>query len=337
MGRRTACGTLAVAVVLMAGAPASPALPRPAHIVIVVEENKLYSRIIGNPEAPYINSLASRGAVFANYFALTHPSQPNYLALFSGSTQGVSTNGSPASGSPFATPNLATGLAGAGLTFAGYCEGLPAAGSLEPVHENYRRRHNPWSNFSNVPANSNLPFTDFPTSDRYASLPTVAFVIPDLIHDMHSGTIATGDEWLRNNLDPYIQWAAANNSLFILTFDESDSPETNHILTLMVGPMVKPGSYSEPVNHLHLLRTIEDLYGLPYAGDSSTVAPILDVWVLVPDPVPPPEPQSSESSRKCGLLGVEGLLVMIILRARAGPGGRPSPRPWPSWRRGSRG
>jgi acid phosphatase len=326
MARWTAPGGLILTVALLAGRPAAPALPRPDHIVIVVEENKFFSRIIGNPESPYINALASRGAVFTNFFALTHPSQPNYLALFSGSTQGVTTSASPAPGSPFSTPNLATGLSGAGLTFAGYCEGLPAAGSLEPVHENYRRRHNPWSNFANVPSSSNLPFTDFPTSDQYASLPTVSFVIPDLTHDMHSGTIATGDEWLRNNLDAYIQWAAANNSLFILTFDESDSPETNQILTLMVGPMVKPGSYSEPVNHLHLLRTIEDLYGLPYAGDSATVAPILDVWVMASDPVPPPEPQSSESSKRCGLLGIEALLLMavgIILRGRGGPGGRP--------------
>jgi acid phosphatase len=307
-----------LAAALMAGSPASPALPRPGHLVIVVDENKLFSRIIGNPEAPYLNSLASRGAVFTNFFALSHPSQPNYLALFSGSTQGVTTNTSPAPGSPFSAPNLATGLAGAGLTFAGYCEGLPAAGSLEPVHENYRRRHNPWSNFSNVSPSSNLPYTAFPTPDRYASLPTVSFVIPDLTHNMHSGTIAAGDEWLRINLDPYIQWAAANNSLFILTFDESDSLETNQIPTLMVGPMVKPGSYPEPANHLHLLRTIEDLYGLAYAGDSAIVAPILDVW----------EPQPSESSKRCGLLGIEGLLLMagvggVILRGRGGPGGRP--------------
>jgi len=321
---RSAClFGLGLAVALMTGTRPLPALPRPAHIVIVVEENKLFSRIIGNPEAPYINSLAARGAVLTNFFALTHPSQPNYLALFSGSFQGVTNNTAPAPGSPFSTPNLGTGLFGAGLSFAGYCEGLPEAGSLVPVHENYRRRHNPWSNFSNIPASSNLPFTSFPTTDRYDSLPTVAFVIPDLIHDMHSGTIATGDEWLRLNLDAYIQWAFDHNSLFILTFDESDSPEANHILTLLVGPMVRPGNYSEPVNHLHLLRTIEDLYGLPYAGDSATVDPILDFWVMTPDPLPPPPPPPEENN-KCGGLGIEALLLMGLTRLRrAAPGGRP--------------
>jgi len=310
MGRWTAVGGAALAVALVAGAPSSPALPRPDHIVVVVDENKLFSRIIGNPEAPYVNSLAARGAVFTNFFALTHPSQPNYLALFSGSTQGVTANTAPAPGSPFSTPNLATGLFGAGLTFAGYCEGLPAAGSLEPVHENYRRRHNPWSDFSNVPSSSNLPFTDFPASDRYDTLPTISFVIPDLTHDMHSGTIATGDEWLRIHLDPYIQWAAAHNSLFILTFDESDSSETNHILTLLVGPMVKPGNYSEAVNHLPLLRPLEDLYGLPYAGESAGVSPILDVWVMAPEPHP------SDNGKGCGLLGIEALMLVAACQNR---------------------
>jgi hypothetical protein len=311
MGSRTSLGGLALGLVLMAGAPAAPALPRPDHIVILMNENKHYSRIVGNPEAPYLTSLLSRGAVFTNSWGLIHPSQPNYLALFSGSFQGVTNNTAPAPGAPFSTPNLATGLAGAGLTFAGYCEGLPAAGSLEPVSGNYRRRHNPWSNFSNVPSSSNLPFTDFPAPDRYDALPTVAFVIPDLIHDMHSGTIATGDEWLRNNLDPYLQWAAGHNSLFILTFDESDSADSNQILTLMVGPMVTPGFYAEPINHLHVLRTLEDLYGLPYAGESSTVAPIVDIWVMAPDPPPPPPP---DENKKCGGLGIEGLLVLAGLR-----------------------
>jgi phosphatidylinositol-3-phosphatase len=302
MRRRTALLGLGLGVPLMAPGSPPPGLPRPDHIVIVINENKLYSRMIGNPEAPYINALAARGAVFTNSFALLHPSQPNYLALFSGSFQGVINNTSPAPGAPFSAPNLASGLFGAGLTFAGYCQGLPHAGYVGPVHENYRRRHNPWSNFANIPATCNLPFTDFPSPDRFDSLPTISFVIPDLVHDMHSGTIAGGDEWLKNHLDAYIRWSETHNSLFILTFDESDAPESNQILTLFVGPMVKPGYYPQPVNHLHVLRTLEDLYGLPYAGDSAHVDPIVDVWVA------PPPPEREEE--KCGWLGIEGIAAL---------------------------
>lgn len=78
----------------VAPAVAQP-LPRPDHIVIVVEENKSFAQIIGNPDAPYINALAMRGALFTQSYGITHPSQPNYLALFSGSTHGISSNTCP--------------------------------------------------------------------------------------------------------------------------------------------------------------------------------------------------------------------------------------------------
>ncbi|RPH44050.1 MAG: acid phosphatase [Planctomycetota bacterium] len=327
-------GGIGLLVLLAGGAPQSPPLPRPDHIVIVVEENKLYSLVVGNPDAPYINSLLSKAAVFTNYHALTHPSQPNYLAICSGSFQGVTNNTAPAPGSPFAAPNLGNLLIGAGRTFAGYSEDQPEVGYLGPVFNNYRRRHNPWSNFSNVPPESNLPYTHFPTPDRFDSLPTVSFVIPNLLNDMHSDSIARGDTWLKDNLDAYIRWAADHNSLFILTFDESNAADSNHILTLFIGPMVRPGFYAEPVNHLHLLRTLEDLYGLPYAGDSATVGPIRDVWVTAapppaappPAPDPPstpivdPDPEAAPLPKKedngCGWLGIEVFLLWSLHRLR---------------------
>jgi hypothetical protein len=321
-------------LIVLAGAPQSPPLPRPDHVVIVVEENKLYSLIVGNPDAPYINSLLSRAAVFTNYHALTHPSQPNYLAIFSGSFQGVRNNTAPPPGAPYDTPNLGGSLIASGRTFAGYSEDQPEVGYLGSVFNNYRRRHNPWSNFSNVPPESNLPYTHFPTPDLLGWLPTVSFVIPNLLNNMHSDSIGRGDAWLRDNLDGYIQWAATHNSLFILTFDESNAADSNHILTLFIGPMVRPGYYSEPVNHLHLLRTLEDLYGLPHAGDSATVEPIRDVWMgavppssappPAPDPPSPaivdPDPEATPPPKKnsggCGWLGVEILILLGLHRCR---------------------
>jgi acid phosphatase len=94
-----------------------PTLPKPDHIVMVIEENHSYSQIIGSPDAPYINRLVAQGAVFTQSFGLTHPGQPNYLALFSGSTQGVTDNSCP---HIFTTPNLEHALLAAELTFAGY-------------------------------------------------------------------------------------------------------------------------------------------------------------------------------------------------------------------------
>src|SRR6476646_9590921 len=106
--------------------PASGGLPRPDHIVIVVEENHSFEQIVGSASAPYINSLAASGALFTNAHAVEHPSQPNYLDLFSGSNQGVTSDACPQS---FSTPNLASELISKGLTFGGYAEDLPDTGS----------------------------------------------------------------------------------------------------------------------------------------------------------------------------------------------------------------
>jgi hypothetical protein len=258
-------------------------LPRPDHVVIVIEENHGFDQIIGAAAAPYINRLARQGALFTDAHGITHPSEPNYLALFSGSTQGVHDDSCPHS---FSAPNLGRALLDAGLTFTGYSENLPTAGSTVCGANGYVRKHNPWVNFTNVPATANLPFDRFPTD--YRSLPTVAVVVPTEDNDMHSGSIQRGDAWLQQHLDGYVQWAQTHNSLFILTWDEDDFTTPNQIPTLFVGPMVRAGRYAEPINHYHVLRTLEDLYSLPYAGNSATVAPIVDVWTTASNPTATP-------------------------------------------------
>jgi phosphatidylinositol-3-phosphatase len=246
---------------------------RPAHVVVVVEENHSNSQIIGNSSAPYLNSLAKSGAYFSNSHAVQHPSQPNYIALFSGSNQGVTDDSVPHS---FSGPNLASSLQNANLTFGGYSEDMPSVGFTGNWYKQYGRKHNPWVDFTNVPAKVNLPFNQFPTD--YNQLPTVSFVIPNMTNDMHDGTVAQGDAWVHDHLDAYVQWAKSHNSLLVVTWDEDDFSPSNHIPTMFVGPMVRQVTYSETINHLNVLRTIEDLYGLPHAGKSGSVAPIYDVW-----------------------------------------------------------
>ena len=249
------------------------AIPRPDHVVIVVEENHAYSQIIGNSSAPYINSLAKQGASFTNSHGVQHPSEPNYLELFSGSNQGVNDDSCPHT---FSTANLGSELLAKGLTFSGYSEDMPSVGYTGCNYLKYYRKHNPWVNFTNVPSSLNKPFTSFPTD--FSTLPTVSFVVPNQNNDMHDGTIQQGDTWLKSHLDSYVQWAKTHNSLLIVTWDEDDSSHSNKIPTIFVGPMVKTGQYSENINHYNVLRTIEDMYSLPYAGNSSTATPISDVW-----------------------------------------------------------
>src|SRR5215472_3252524 len=245
----------------------------PDHVVIVIEENHSFSSIIGSSSAPFINSLAQQGALFTQSFAVEHPSQPNYLDLFSGSNQGVTDDSCPHT---FSTENLASELAAAGLSFTGFSEDLPAAGSTVCTSGAYAEKHAPWVNFTNVPTTANQPFTSFPTD--FTTLPTISFVIPNLNDDMHDGTIAQGDTWLQQHLNAYIQFAQTHNSLLVVTWDEDDNSSNNQIATIFVGPMVKQGQFTETINHFNVLRTLEDLYGLTHGGSAATATAISDVW-----------------------------------------------------------
>lgn len=253
---------------------AQTTIPSPIHVVVVMEENHSYSEIMGSSQAPYINTLASVGAVFTHSYGVSHPSEPNYLALFSGSTHGVTTDNCPLT---FSSGSLESQLLAARKTFKGYSEELPSVGSMVCSYHEYARKHVPWTDFSTGKSTDNLPFSYFPSSN-FASLPTVSFVIPDLMDDMHDGSIQQGDAWLQQHLMNYVTWARNNNSLLIVTFDEDDSTTSNHILTLFVGPMVKPGKYTQTINHYNVLRTIEQMYKLPYLGKAATATPITNVW-----------------------------------------------------------
>jgi len=273
--------------------PWAAGLPVYDHVVIVVEENKDYEQIIGNKKASYINGvLRKEGANLTKCYAEEHHSEGNYFWLFSGSNQHVGfTDNIPSR--DLTTGNLGEGLIHAGRSFKGYSEDLPEIGSLVGEKGLYARKHVPWVSFSNLPRgktvddSSNLRFPqDFPSD--YNSLPTVSFVIPNLVNDMHNGSsssgIVAGDRWLRQHIDGYYNWAKQHNSLLILTFDENsqfaltggatdpgdkDQKKANHIVTIFAGAHIKPGDYSEEkgVTHVNILRTLEAMYKLSRSGN----------------------------------------------------------------------
>jgi len=262
---------------LVAASTACLPNPPPSHVVIVIEENHSESAIMGNAAAPYMNGLAHSGAQLSDFSAITHPSLPNYLAMFAGSTEGVTSDACPAPGSPFTAPSIGGELIAGAKTFAGYSEDLPAVGSTQCSNGSYQRKHNPWSYFADVPAASNQPFTSFPHD--FAQLPTVSYVVPNQLHDMHDGTIAQADTWLQTNLDAYAQWAMTHNSILIVTWDEDDYTGTNHVATFMTGQPVRPGVYPARYDHYSLLRTLEDLYALPtHAGAAGTATHLDACW-----------------------------------------------------------
>ena len=235
--------------------------------MVVVEENHSAS-VLRNPASRYLRHLARNGANLTQFHAETHPSQPNYVALFSGYTRGLH-DGCP---HRFTARNLAHQLRVHGLSFAGYSENLPRQGYRGCADGGYLRRHAPWTNFANVSRTANRPFTAFPSD--YATLPTVSFVIPNVYHDMHDGTPAQADRWLRNRLGRYANWATAHRSLLVVTFDESDYTRGNRVPTIAVGYGVRRGRSSQRVDHYSLLRTIEDGLRLPPLGHARSAQPI---------------------------------------------------------------
>jgi phospholipase C len=257
-------------------AQAAAGVPTPDHTVVVVFENHAYNQVIGSSSAPYINSLKTNGAGLSASYALTHPSQPNYFALFSGATQGITDDSCYTPGFS-SQPNLASELIAAGKTWGSYNEGLPSQGSTTCSSGDYARKHNPWFGFSNVPTSTAKTFAQFPSD--YSTLPQVSFVVPDLCSDMHDCSVSTGDTWLKNNLSAYATWAKTHNSLLVVTFDEDNRLAGNKIPTVLYGQQVTPGSTSSTTyNHYDVLRTIEDMHGLPHAGNAASGKDITGIW-----------------------------------------------------------
>ena len=247
---------------------------RPDHIVVVIFENRHRSTVIGNTRAPYLNKLAGQGANMTRSYGVTHPSQPNYLALFSGSTHGVTSNACLRRLKK--KQNLGSQLRKAGLSFTGYAESLPKAGFTGCVRGRYQRKHNPWVNFDNLPRSSNQPFSAFPRD--YRKLPTVSFVSPDMCNSMHDCSIHTGDRWMKKHFQRYAKWAERNNSWLVVTFDENAGGTGHPIPTIIVGAGIRPGRYAERMNHYALLRTIEKACGLPPLGRARSVSPLSTIW-----------------------------------------------------------
>jgi acid phosphatase len=285
--RMTQLTALVLASAVLAGAASPPAepgttsppaesvAPHGSHVTIVMLENKSYDLIVGSSQAPYVNdTLIPQGALLKSSHAVTHPSEPNYLALFSGSTQGVTGDQCPLT---FSAANSASELIHAGKTFAGYSESMPSDGYRGCWSGgSYARKHNPWVSFTNVPSSGNLVYRQFPSSP-----PSLAWIVPNLCNDMHDCSVKTGDAWLAQHLPAMIAWNKSHNGLLILTWDEAepDPDGTNRIPTILVGPMVRAGAVStQNVDHYSVLRTVETILGIPCIAQECHRAAISGIW-----------------------------------------------------------
>lgn len=257
---------------------AANGVPTADHVVVVIMENKFYQDVW---TAPYMASLIDSGALFMASYAVTNPSQPNYIAIWSGSTQGVVDDQCPAPGSPFATSNLGAACEAAGIGWKAYSEDLPFPSYPGCVSGDslYVRKHAPWTNFSNLNHQRERRIQDLATDIAAGTFPRLAFVIPNQCNNTHDCPVATGDAWLAANVPALIE-AAGPSGLVIVTWDEDDSNHGNHILTVFAGGLVRSGAVSYRwIDHYSVLRTICEALGLAPFGTASARSPITDVWV----------------------------------------------------------
>jgi len=264
-------------------AGAAPNVPTFGHVVVVVFENHELSDVLGTSNAPTFNALAHRFASIDDYLAVTHPSLPNYLALVSGSTQGISNDCTHCTASG---RSLADTLEAARKSWKTYAEGLPSPGFDGAFSGRYAKKHNPFMYFPSVVSNPTrrsriVAFPQFAADVRARRLPTFSLVVPDLCNDMHDCPVATGDTWLKHRIVPLLGSAGLAGSVVFEIFADgsSDKGGGGRIPALALGPLVKPGSHLKAqTSHYGLLRTIEAGLGLPLLGASRTAKPIVGIW-----------------------------------------------------------
>jgi acid phosphatase len=267
-----------------AGATRATPVPRFSRVVLIVFENKGKDAVVGNPTAPTFARLSRRYATLTNYRAVAHPSLPNYLALVSGSTQGIVDDCGTC---VVSARNLADTLEEAGKTWKTYAEGLPRPGFTGTFAGRYARKHDPFLYFKDVLVSRTrrervVPLSAFAADLAARRLPSFSLVVPDLCHDMHDCSVAKGDSWLASFLPPLLTSGVLRGGALFVVFDESDNSSVGGggvVPAYVAGPLVRAGSQTNVVlDHYSLLRTIEDGLGLPPLGLSASATPIGGIW-----------------------------------------------------------
>jgi phosphatidylinositol-3-phosphatase len=249
-----------------------------SHVIWIWMENNPYTSIVGNPTAPYINFLASECGVATDYHNITHPSLPNYIAATSGLPYaGISQFRGDCNVSATCSTS-APSIFGQGETWKSYEENMPS-NCFNGNTSLYAIRHNPAPYYTSLSgcASDDVPYSQLSSDLAGGTLPAFSFITPNLIDDMHNGTVADGDTWLMQNLPAITsssEYTSGTTAVFI-TWDEGEDGTSNqcannytdvgcHVATLVVSPSTVPGTQSMTFfNHYSLLATAEKLLHLP--------------------------------------------------------------------------
>jgi hypothetical protein len=255
--------------------PLAPTVPASArsHVAVIVLENKEYGQVIGNPAAPYLNSLARHNALATRFYAVTHPSLPNYLALTAGTTFGVHHDCTSCS---FGGPNLMTQLNSTGFSWRSYVGGVPSSCYLGARATSYVKALNPFVYFRSITGGASgcsnvVPLSHLSADLQTGNLPDFSWITPSMCQDTHHCSVGTGDRFLSQLVPPLVQGLGPHGALFIL-WDEGATNRGpggtrnsgGHVPAIVVGPDVRPGTrITTPMNQYTALRQLESAFGVP--------------------------------------------------------------------------
>lgn len=269
---------LAAGLILSASLTSATASVQPrgvARIAVVVMENKEYESLVRSRDAPFVNVLIRNYALATNFYALQHPSLPNYIALLGGDTFGISTNCDECTVS---APNLIDQIEAKGISWKAYIEGFPGGCSSDAEAGRYTKHHNPFMYFEDIRSNpvrcAKIVGLGQLTRDiRSQRLPRFVWITPDECHDMHDCTVSVGDAFLSNLIPPLLK-ALGPSGLLFLVWDEGDSDQGccsvasgGHVVVIVAGGAARRGArLRTPTDHYAILRAIEDTWHLPKLG-----------------------------------------------------------------------
>lgn len=245
------------------------------HVMIIVEENHSFDQVIGNRDMPFFNRLARTYGLATNYAGVSHPSEPNYLAMVSGSIWDNPQDRTPQEGS-YPGPTLVDQLAARGVAWRAYLEDMPRACDLTDTYGpgGYDVNHNPFLYFRSIrgtPAQCahDVPFSQFAGDLRAGSAAPFVFVAPNLTHDMHDGTPAQADAWLSEQFAAiFASTWYRQGGVVVVTSDEGET--TDRVATVVVSEANRGvAPLTSRANHYALLRAVEKLYGLPLLGSAA--------------------------------------------------------------------
>jgi hypothetical protein len=248
-------------------------------IVVIILENADVGSALALPN---FSSFAKRGALLSNYFGITHPSQPNYIAMISGSTQGVTSNEDV----DLPMKHIGDLLERGGKTWKAYGEDYPGNCYLGWSSGNYVRKHMPFLSFENVQRNKErcnqvVSAKTFGSDLIHSTLPNFSIYIPNQLNNGHDTGVEYADRWLGKKMLPMLeQKNLETDTLFVITFDEGTIFGDNKIYTVLFGAGIQPGSVSNHAySHFSLLKTIEMIFDVPSLGLNDAKANFIDdVW-----------------------------------------------------------